>query len=314
MTDGHVRAAAVMVLALAADFLLGEPPNRWHPVAWIGRLLAGGQMHLEVGPPRALLVRGAMLVAVVGGLAGLAGWALSSAVGPWGLPGVIIEALALKLSICLRDLLLAARRVSRALERADVVGARRLVGHHLVSRRTRGLDASLVASATVESVAENLTDAFVGPLGCYLFLGLGGSYVYRVVNTADAMIGYREGALEYFGKVAARLDDFLNLVPARVAALAIVASAGLSGEAPCRAWRTMRDNHWRTASPNAGWTMSAMAGALGVTLEKRGAYRLGAGPLPGPEHIRRGVGVIFLAALLTVMGMVGALFLSNYFR
>src|SRR5262249_54209283 len=154
---------------------------------------------------------------------------------------------------------------------------RGLVGFHLVSRPTSGLSEGQVASAAVESAAENLTDAFVAPLLWYSALGLAGAFLYRTVNTADAMIGYREGALEYFGKASARLDDLLSLIPARIAGLAVVGAAALTGEDFRSAWTTMHHDHGRTASPNAGWTMSAMAGALGVMLEKPGTYRLGAG-------------------------------------
>ncbi len=303
-----------MVLAIAMDLLLGEPPNRWHPVAWMGTLLAWGRRRFDRGSPPSLLVGGALLVGVVAALAGLAGWALSGAVRPWGLPGVILEAMALKSMISLRDLLRACRRVSEALGRGDLVEARHLVGRHLVSRPTAALDAGRVASATVESASENLTDAFVAPLVCYLALGLGGACVYRAVNTADAMLGYREGTLEYFGKVAARLDDLLNLIPARLAALAIVGAAGLSGEDARGAWRTMRREHGETPSPNAGWTMSAMAGALGITLEKPGSYHLGAGPLPGPPHCRRSLCIVFVAALIVAGAMVGLLILRTYSR
>jgi adenosylcobinamide-phosphate synthase len=190
--------------------------------------------------------------------------------------------------------------VAADLERGDLPAARAGAGRHLVSRPTDRLGAPHVASAAVESVAENLTDSVVGPLAVYAVLGLPGAAAYRAVNTADAMIGYRTGALEHFGKVAARLDDALNLVPARIAALALVAAAagvGSPARAVAAAWR----DAGRTASPNAGCTMAAMAGALGVTLEKPGHYRLGAGPLPGAADVRRAVRVMGRAAALSAL-------------
>src|SRR5262249_34837731 len=161
--------------------------------------------------------------------------------------------------------------------RADLDGSRAAVGRDLVSRPTGMLDAGQVTSAAIESVAENLTDAFLAPLLFFVAFGLPGAVMYRVVNTADAMIGYRDGRLLYFGRVAARLDDAFNLVPARLAGLLIVAAAAMAGADGRRALSTMRGDHARTASPNAGWTVSAMAGALGVTLAKPGAYSLGSG-------------------------------------
>jgi adenosylcobinamide-phosphate synthase len=313
--SGHPQwAAAAIVLAIAIDAVLGEPPGRWHPVTWMGAPVAWARRRFQHGSPRSLLVRGALLIAITAGVAAAVGWATSWAVRPWGLPGVILEAMAIKMMISLRGLLGSCDRVARALEQGDLDEARYLVGYHLVSRPTADLDAGRVASAAVESAAENLTDSFVAPLACYLAFGLGGACAYRAVNTADAVIGYRGGALEYLGKTAARLDDLLNLIPARLAAVALVVAAGLSGEDARGAWRTMRRQHRRTASPNAGWTMAAMAGALHVTLEKPGVYRLGDGPLPGPQHVERSLRVVFLAGLLAAGAMVGLLLLRSYSR
>jgi adenosylcobinamide-phosphate synthase len=303
--------AAAIALAIAMDFLFGDPPGRWHPVAWIGSLLTQGRRYLERGSPRGLLVRGALLVVGSAVLAALAGWAAGALDRHSTSIGVGIEAIALKLSFSLRNLASACWRVAGALRAGDLGEARRLVGFHLVSRPTGELDAGQVASAAVESVAENLTDAFVAPLLCYFAFGLPGAYVYRAINTADAMIGYRAGHLEYFGKVAARLDDVINLIPARVSALAIVVATGaVGGDARC-AWRTMIRDHGLTASPNAGWTMSAMAGALGIALEKPGVYRLGEGSLPGAGHIGRSVQTVLAAGLGTAAAMIGAFLLRG---
>jgi adenosylcobinamide-phosphate synthase len=217
--------------------------------------------------------------------------------------GVVIEGLALKSMLSLRGLAGAALGVRDELERADLAAARAGVGRHLVSRPTGGLDAGQVASATIESVAENLTDAFVAPLLFFLCFGLPGAVAYRVLNTADAMIGYRDGALLYFGRTAARLDDAFNIVPARVGAALIVAAAMVAGADAGRALSTARRDHRRTASPNAGWTMSAMAGALGVRLTKPGAYTLGDGPAPGQADIARAVRLLAVAAALALPPM-----------
>jgi adenosylcobinamide-phosphate synthase len=122
-----------------------------------------------------------------------------------------------------------------------------------------------------------------------------------VLNTADAMWGYRDARYERFGKVAARLDDAANLLPARCAAAALVGGAALAGEDAAGAARTAWRDHGRTASPNAGWPMAAMAGALGVALEKRETYRLGDGALPAsPAAVDRAVRVFAGAAALVV--------------
>jgi adenosylcobinamide-phosphate synthase len=122
------------------------------------------------------------------------------------------------------------------------------------------------------------------------------------VNTADAMIGYRRDELEYLGRATARTDDALNYVPARLAAAMIVAGAWLAGQSRAGAARVWRRDGSRTESPNAGQTMAAMAGALGVTLEKRGHYRLGDGPPPDPDAIDRALRVARGAAALSLAG------------
>lgn len=241
------------------------------------------------------------MVLAVGALAALGGalvTRLAAALGVWG---VLVEAAALTLLFSLRGLVRAASQVRAALERGDLDAARAAVGLHLVSRDTAALDAGHVVSATVESVAENLTDSWVAPACFYLAFGLAGAAAYRAINTADAMLGYREGALEHFGKLGARLDDLANLLPARLAALSLVAAARLVGADARGAWTAMLTDHARTASPNAGWTMAAVAGALGVTLEKPGVYRLGRGALPVPTDIGRSVTLTLVGAGLTTV-------------
>jgi adenosylcobinamide-phosphate synthase len=217
-----------------------------------------------------LLLRGAVLSVGVTALAAIVGWLVSTLAHRLGAPGVIVEAIGLKVTISLQGLINAARAVGGQLANGDLTSARLLVAHHLVSRPTADLDEAHVASATIESVAENLTDGFVAPVCVYLAFGMAGALAYRAVNTTDAMIGYRIGTLEHFGKFAARLDDLLNLVPARIAGGAIAVAASLTGNDGAGAWSTMRREHGLTASPNAGWMMAAMAGALGVVLEKPG--------------------------------------------
>ena len=247
-----------------------------------------------------------MLTLGVAAVAAVAGALLMALAGRLGHAGVLLEALALTCLLSLRGLVGAAREVAAELARGDLVAARRVVGHHLVSRPTAALDEGHVASAAVESVAENLTDSVVAPALCYLVAGLPGAAVYRVLNTADAMFGYRDGPLEHFGKVAARLDDVVNLLPARLSGLSLVVGAALAGQRAGGAWTALRRDGRRTASPNAGWTMSAMAGALGVRLEKPGAYELGAGRLPAGPDIERSVKVFRAAVAVSIGALIAA--------
>jgi adenosylcobinamide-phosphate synthase len=126
----------------------------------------------------------------------------------------------------------------------------------------------------VESAAENICDSFVAPIFYFLLFGVPGAVAYRIINTFDAMVGYH-GHWEYLGRFAARLDDVANFVPARITALIIVLAALVCRKNASQAWHIMIRDHKKTESPNAGWTIGAIAGALGVQLEKVGHYKLG---------------------------------------
>jgi adenosylcobinamide-phosphate synthase len=167
----------------------------------------------------------------------------------------------------------AGRAVRLPLERGDLSSAC-LALQSLVSRDRSHLTTELAAAAAIESLAENLSDSIVAPLLYYALFGLPGAALYRLCNTLDSMIGYR-GHYEYLGKVSARLDDILNLLPSRLTALLIIGLAPLFGGKRLTAWHIWRRDAGKTASPNAGHPMSAAAGALGVQLVKVGHYALG---------------------------------------
>jgi adenosylcobinamide-phosphate synthase len=195
--------------------------------------------------------------------------------------------------------------VGQALAADNLPEARRLAGWHLVSRDTGQLSAEEVAGAAIESLAENITDSLAAPLLVYAVGGLPAAWAYRFANTADAMWGYRTVEFEQLGKFPARLDDLLNWLPARLAGWLIVAAAWLAGAPAGRAARVMLTQRRRTPSPNAGWTMSAMAGALGVILTKRGVYNLEGGPArPDVAAIQRALRLADLSAGLTVLAAV----------
>jgi adenosylcobinamide-phosphate synthase len=178
----------------------------------------------------------------------------------------------------------------------------------LVSRDPSNLTAEQATAATVESVSENINDSFLAPWLFLALFGLPGAFAYRMINTLDSMIGYR-GVYEHLGKASARLDDLVNLIPARLAGFLLVLSSGLlPGQRMAGAWRIMWRHHGRTQSPNAGWTMSGMAGALGVQLQKVDpdvGYQLGEPERPiEPKDITRTVQSMYLVAFF---GLVIAL-------
>jgi adenosylcobinamide-phosphate synthase len=282
--------------ALGGALLLdraGEPPERAHPVVWMGRALALLEEHAPSGAWARLLYGAAGVALLAGGAAGTAGLASWLAAGRW--TGVLVEAWLLKTCLSYHGLEAAGARVAGRLEAGDLEGARKAL-RALVSRDRASLDASLAAAAAVESLAENLSDSFVAPVLAYALFGLPGAAGYRAANTADAMLGYRTDRYEYLGKFAARLDDALSFVPARFTALFLVAAAGRSAPG---AYAALRRDRGAPASPNAGWPMSAAAGALGVALEKPGGYRLNpAGRSPGAADVRRAILLVRRAAVL----------------
>ncbi len=282
--------------ALGLDLLAGEPPASIHPVVAMGRLIAFLEARAPAAP-RPALVYGAVVVGTPALAAALAG-ALVARVRPRALR-IALTLWVLKSTFAVRELLAASARVQGALAADDLPEARRALTA-LVSRPVDALDSAHVASAAIESLSENLTDSYVAPLLYYGLGGLPAVLAYRAVNTADAMVGYR-GRYEHLGKATARLDDLLNLVPARLTAVSIAAAAPLSGASAREAARVAWRDAGRTVSPNAGWPMAAAAGALGVWVEKPGHYRLGAGRDPSDTDIVA-AGRIVLGAVLVATG------------
>ena len=291
-----------LLLAILLDLVLGDPPNRYHPVAWMG---AGIGVTRRLAPRcgRCLpLLYGAGVV--VGGavVVGIIGIVVEALLQLLPLPGYwLAEACVFKTTFALRALIRAAHQVQEALGAGELDRARQLVSWHLVSRDTTTLTPSQVAAATVESVAENASDGIIAPLVFYALGGLPAALAYRFINTADAMLGYRDPEREWLGKVPARLDDLVNLVPARLTAGFLLVATGLIGGSLRRAWTVWWRDARQTASPNAGRPMSVMAGALGVELEKVGHYCLGAGQaLPAAQDISGAVRLLSWAVAVAV--------------
>ena len=304
--------ALALLLALLLDLTLGEPPNRAHPTVWIGKTVALGE-RITPGPqsaPALQLAGGAVMAVVIPAAWGAAAWAASF----WlmqlhPLAYLVAVAALLKTTFSVRMLHRVAADIGRILSSGDIADARRQMSA-LVSRDTSQLTIGQMAAGAIESVAENITDSVVGPLLAFALFGLPGAVAYRAINTLDSMVGYH-GRYEYLGKASARLDDLVNLIPARLAAgLLWFATAILPGMAGGRAWSIMLAHRGRTESPNAGWTMAAMAGGLGVTLEKIGHYRLGdPAPEPAPAHIVVATRALYTTTALAVIVAIAIIWL-----
>ena len=264
----------ILFVALAIDLAFGEPANAWHPVAWLGKLISSEMKRTPRKGKLMQLVFGMVMVLITLGAITTAAYVLLLYLREINLiVYVIIAGLLLKFTFSLRGLRQAVTTVKGFLAQDNLPEARTSL-RSLVSRDTADLNKSHLLSATVESVAENSCDSFVAPLFYFLLFSVPGAIAYRVVNTFDAMIGYH-GEWEHLGKFAARLDDVANFIPARITALIIALAAWICKKNMRQAWHIMLRDHKKTHSPNAGWTMSAIAGALGVRLEKAGHYKLG---------------------------------------
>ena len=298
----------IIPLALLLDGLFGDPPTKFHPTAWMGNLIGFALRFRPWGSPAGEFMFGSLLT--LGGMAFVAAVGFGLQIIALRLPlwaGVFLQAVILKLTLSLRGLDRAAYEVQSALEEEDLPEARRLLSWHLVSRDTSSLNAAHISAAAIESVAENASDGSIAPLFFFALGGLPLVLAYRFLNTADSMLGYHDAALEWLGKFPARLDDIFNWIPARLAGLCIVLASFFASRASgTMAWRIQGRDARLTLSPNAGFPMSAMSGALGVELEKVGHYTLGRGLRPcTPDDLTRARWILQIAVGLAALFLTG---------
>jgi len=306
-----VAADPWIVLAAAGVEAVAGYPARLHaavphPVAWIGAALRRLNEALNRGGDAQRRLAGVLTLLLVAGAAGSAGYLLDRFLQGWAL--ILTIGLG-SLGLATRSLYDHVAAVSKALAPDTNLPAARAAVAMIVGRDTAALDAEGVAAAALESLAESFNDGVVAPLFWFLVGGLAGLFAYKAVNTADSVIGHREEPYRCFGWAAARTDDLMNLIPARIAGALIALVAG-------RGWRVMLRDAGKHASPNSGWPEAAMAGALGVRLGGPASYDgvphqrpiFGEGPRPSPLDLRRGLGLYLracavLAAALALGGL-----------
>jgi adenosylcobinamide-phosphate synthase len=290
------RAGLAPVAAgIAADWLLGEPPATWHPVAGFGRAMLWLEARWYADSRR----RGVLHAASGTALAAIPGWLLATGLSGARPPApvtarrAVVLALATYVAVAGRALTTAARQVAEPLEAGDLETARARLPA-LVGRDPSGLDTAETTRAVVESVAENTVDAVVAPAWWAALAGPGGVCAYRALNTLDAMVGHRSARYARFGWAAARADDIAAWVPARLTALLVAAVRPRAARAVLTAVRVQAPGH---PSPNAGVAEAAFAAALGVRLGGTNVYAgrperratLGSGPPPRVADIDRAI-------------------------
>ena len=273
---------AVVAGAILLDMVLGDPPNRYHPTAWVGRVAA------YMIPVRGGRAWGVVVCVVLCMLAGICAALPYYLVWYGEAPALLVYCVAaillLKSTIALRGLRVYAVEVTRQLEDCNAPAAASRLAR-IVKRPTGKMDRAAMCSATIESVAENTTDGVTGPLFYMGCLGLAGSFVYRTVNTMDAMAGYKTDMLRDVGWFGAHADTVLNWVPARLTGCMMVLAAAILGYDAARALNVMLRDARKPSSKNSGYTMAAVAGALNIRLQKPGHYTLGGGRDPGVSDV-----------------------------
>jgi adenosylcobinamide-phosphate synthase len=322
LLDSPARALAILLVALAGDALLGDPPWLYrrlpHPVVLLGRAITRlEQWLLEPGASdRRKTFAGAALVAAVAGGAAGAGLAARLLLAP--LPsGWLAEAALVGTLLAQRSLVEHVGAVADGLDRGLAEG--RAAVARIVGRDPERLDRAGVGRAAVESLAENFSDGVAAPLFWAALAGLPGILAYKAVNTLDSMVGHKSERYRAFGRASARLDDLVNLVPARLSGVLVcLAGWAREGVPPWRSLRAMARGAGRHRSPNAGWPEAAMAAVLGVRLAGPRVYggRLVEDAWMGdgraavtPSDIRRGIGVAWAAWWLATGGVALALLL-----
>ena len=299
-----VESLLIIGFALLLDFKLGDPKNKYHPTAWIGSFLAKVTPITKNENPTIEKFGGICIVIITSGLVILLLFTLNVGISLITIDhtsliiSVVIGGLLLKSTIAIRGMEKHAKSVLESLDEKNLDMARNNLSM-IVKRNTGNLGENHILSGVLESVSENTVDGITGPLFYYALFGLYGAFVYRVINTADSMIGYKTDIFKNVGWFAATCDSVLNYIPSRLTGLVMVISAALLQKNWKESYKTMIRDGNKTESPNAGYPMAALAGALETTFEKINHYKLGNGEIRlTPEHVHSAISIMKLTSIL----------------
>lgn len=295
---------AEVVLILGAtiflDFVIGDPPNKLHPTAWLGRLIGNLTPKLKSRYPNIEVIKGAVAVVAIVLLMVLSTFYLLHFVDQiFGTAGLIlVGVLLLKSTIAVKGMETHAKSIISALEDNDLITARTELSN-IVGRDTSQLDEQQILSATLESVGESTVDGITSPIFYFALFGIPGAFAYRAINTLDSMIGYKDAYHKNIGWFAAHLDTIANFIPARITAFLMVIAARIVGADWRNSLYIMGRDRNNTPSINGGWPMATIAGALKVRLEKNEYYSLGEGcEYLTPQHCQKAISIMKVTTLL----------------
>lgn len=294
----------IISMAIFIDFAFGDPRNKYHPTAWIGRLIAilvpiAKNQNSKIEKTGGILIIIFISIIVISLLLILnVGISIISFDLISIILSIIIGGLLLKTTIAIRGMEKHANKVLESLGEDNLEKARINLSM-IVKRNTKNLDKNHVISGVLESISENTVDGITGPLFYFSIFGLPGAFVYRVINTADSMIGYKTELFKNIGWFTATCDTILNYVPSRLTGLTMIMSAAILQNNWKESYKIMIRDGKKTESPNAGYPMAALAGALETKFEKINHYKLGDGETTlTKEHVYLAIKMMKLTSIL----------------
>ena len=294
----------VVTLALILDLLVGDPKNKFHPTAWIGTLIAKLVPYAKNQSPNKEKIGGTIIVVTVIAFITTMLVFLYLVITHISIEflaiisSVIIGIILLKTTIAIHGMEEHAMKVMVSIEKNDLETARTNLSM-IVKRNTKDLDKNHVLSATLESISENTVDGVTGPLFYFSFFGLPGAFIYRIVNTIDSMIGYKTNLFRNVGWFGANCDKVLNYLPSRITSIVMILGAMILGQDWRKSYQTIKRDGKNTESPNAGYPIAALAGALGTRFEKINHYSVGEGNLDLTKtHLRSAIALMKVTSIL----------------
>ncbi|MEM1586850.1 MAG: cobalamin biosynthesis protein [Candidatus Bathyarchaeia archaeon] len=292
----------ILFLAVVLDIIFGEPPNRIHPTVWMGKIIFFLKKKIKGKGAITERINGALIAFFVIAFFSLPIYFMLLYVRIYfgQIAYIILGALILKPTFAIKCMKQYTLPIAKFIKTGNIEQARCLLPY-IVRRDPTRLDSQHIISAAIESIAESTVDGITSPFFYFTLLDVPGAVAFRAINTLDSMVGYKDPEHINIGWFSAKLDSLANYVPARLTALLMVLAAWFLNEDWKSAWRTLQRDKNKTESINAGWPMSAMAGALTVQLEKPGHYILGEGKsVLSPESIYRALHIMELTTLLFI--------------